>query len=527
MPKGQVTKLVFKQDFTGQMMLLPPSLDELIAADHPVRTIGAVLEEVDMKPLLRRYKMGGTSPYHPRTLLKALVFAYLNNIYSSRKIEQALKENIHFMWLCGMKKPDHNTIARFRGKRLQKTLEPIFTQVVFMLCNEGLLSIKEVYTDGTKIEANANRYTFVWGKAIQTSRERIHQQIKQLWDYAKKVAAEELDDDTDPDDYKKIDAAKVKATIKSINAAVQAAEAEDTEVPKSIKQKLAYAEKHWPAALDKYEVQEQILGEQRSSYSKTDTDATFMRMKEDHMKNGQLKPGYNLQISTNNQMIVNYSLHQNATDTATLISHLQLHKEKYHELPENLTADAGYGSEENYQYLQNEQVEAFVKHQYFDRNQHEKTRNKNPFSPDKLYYNKEEDYYVCPMGQHMHCMGSYTSKTANGYPQQIKKYQAKNCEGCPLRSVCHQSKYNRTIQINHTLNRLKQEAEQKLQSEEGIEKRKRRCYDVEPVFANIKHNYHYKRFMLRGLDKVSVEAGLLALSHNLRKKIALQKQKAA
>lgn len=163
-------------------------------------------------------------------LLKSLVYAYINNIYSSRKIEEAVSSNIYFMWLAGMAKPDHNTINRFRGKRLEKTLQPIFTQVVTLLCEEGLLNIKDLYTDGTKIEANANRYTFVWGKAIKTSKEKIKQQLNDLWQYAKSVAAAEMDD-TDPTSFEKIDAEKVAATIEKINEALK-----DKDIDKQVKQ---------------------------------------------------------------------------------------------------------------------------------------------------------------------------------------------------------------------------------------------------------------------------------------------------
>ena len=142
-------------------MLLPPSLEELIVADHPVRIVNQVLDKIDIEPLLQQYSGGGSSSFHPRMLLKVLVFAYINNNYSSRKIESALKENIHYMWLSGMSTPDHNTINRFRSERLKEVLRQVFTQVVLLLSEEGLLNIKELYTDGTKIEANASRYTFV------------------------------------------------------------------------------------------------------------------------------------------------------------------------------------------------------------------------------------------------------------------------------------------------------------------------------------------------------------------------------
>jgi IS5 family transposase len=313
----------------------------------------------------------------------------------------------------------------------------------------------------------------------------------------------------------KIDAEKVEQTINKINEALKGKEVES-----KFKQKLNYAKKNWPANLRKYEEQEKIMGEERSSYSKTDTDATFMPMKEDHMQNGQLKPAYNVQISTNNQFIASYSIHQKTTDTNTLTPHLEQHEKEFVQKPEVVTADAGYGSEENYQSLEDKGIRAYVKHNQFDRQQNETIRNKKPFAADKLYYNKEKDCYYCPMGQVMNNIGTTTKTTSTGFTQHITRYQTKNCEGCPLRGVCHKAKGNRTIEINYNLNRLKQKADELLLSEEGIQHRKQRPCDVEPVFGNIKNNHHFKRFMLRGIEKVSIEIGLVALAHNLRKKAA-------
>jgi transposase len=514
MKKRNDTKVIFKPYDQQQSMLLPPSLEELIEANHPVRVVNKVLDQIDIVPLIAKYKPGGTSSFHPRMLLKVLVFAYLNNIYSSRKIEEALKQNIYFMWLSAKATPDHNTINRFRGERLKDVLRNIFTQVVQLLVQEGLLSIKELYTDGTKIEANANRYTFVWGKAIKTNKEKIKKQLDELWQYAQKVAAEEIND-TDPSGFDKIDAQKVEQTINQINEALKGKEVES-----KIKQKLNYAKKNWPANLKKYEEQERIMGEERSSYSKTDNDATFMRMKEDHMKNGQLKAAYNVQFSTNKQFIASYSIHQKTTDTNTLIPHLEQQEKDLGEKPHVITADAGYGSEENYQCLEEKNITAYIKHNQFDRQQNERIRDSKPFSTEKLYYNQEKDCYYCPMGQAMNNIGTTIKTTTTGFKQHITRYQAKNCEGCPLRGVCHKAKGNRTIEINHNLNRLKKKADELLLSEEGVRHRKQRPCDVEPVFGNIKNNHHFKRFMLRGIEKVNIETGLIALAHNLRKKAA-------
>ena len=516
MARGKTLSVVFKANHQHQLMAFPPSLDELIASDHPVRVVHEVLEKVDITLLMKQYKPGGASSYHPRMLLKAVVYAYINNIYSSRRIEQALQESIYFMWLTGMSKPDHNTINRFRGQRLQKTLQPIFTQVVLLLCEEGLLSLKDLYTDGTKIEANANRYTFVWGKAIRSSKERIAQQLDELWKYAQSVAASEMDD-TDPSGFKKIDKEIVQATVEKINTALK-----DKKVTARVRQKLNYARKHWPAALDKYEQQEKIMGTSwRSSYSKIDPDATFMRMKEDHMRNGQLKPGYNIQISTNSQYIASYSIHQSPNDTGTLIPHLKAHIKQLGK-PNNITADAGYGSEQNYQWLENKRITAYVKYPYFDRHQSRKLSNKKPYTIDQFHYDEQKHRYYCPAGKPMKKIGSHvrTNKTRSGIAQTLTCYQAKNCAGCPLRQQCHPKQGDRIIEVNHNLNRLRQKADKRLKTKRGVQKRKQRCWDTEPVFGNIKHNHHFKRFMLRGIDKVLVETGLLALAHNLRKKVA-------
>jgi transposase len=514
MARGKTLKVVFKQNFQNQGMLLPPDLNDLIAQNHPVRVVHAVLEQVDISQLVQQYKPGGTSSYHPRMLLKVLVYAYINNIYSSRKIEEAVSQNINFMWLAGMSKPDHNTINRFRGQRLQKSLQPIFTQVVLLLCQEGLLSIKDLYTDGTKIEANANRYTFVWGNSIKTNKEKMKQQLGELWQYAQSVAASELDD-TDPTDFEKIDSEKMTATIDTINEALK-----DKKVDKGIKQKLNYAKKHWPAALDKYRQQEKILGENRSSFSKTDTDATFMRMKEDHMKNGQLKPAYNVQISTNSQYIASYSVHQSPTDTKTLIDHVSGHIKQFKQKPNNITADAGYGSEQNYQWLEKKRITAYIKYSQFDRMQNENMREKKSFAVDQLEYDAQTNQYLCPIGEPMKHKGWHIEETKAGYPQIIDSYQANDCKSCLLNGICNTQQGDRIIEVSLNNLRLRKAAEKRLKTRGGVQKRKQRCFDTEPVFANIKHNHHFKRFMLRGLEKVTVETGLLALAHNLRKKAA-------
>lgn len=505
---------VFKPYNQGQLLAIPPTLEELVPQGHPVRVVNEVINRLNIEPLLKAYHIKGSSSYHPRMLLKVLVYGYVSNIYSSRKLAAACKESVYLMWLSSMSYPDHNTINRFRGVRLKNALGSVFEDVVRLLAEEGLLSIEEVNTDGTKIEANANKYTFVWKKSIRTNKEKMKKQLTEIWQYAQQVAAEE-DKLPEPPDFTKIDSEKVKATIDRLNEKLAGKEHLD----KKIKARLKYITKAYPGNIAKYEQQEAVLKE-RNSYSKTDPDATFMRMKEDHMKNGQLKPGYNVQISTSNQFIVNYTIHSNPSDTNTLNAHLTQHEASFGKAPGVLVADAGYGSEENYTLLEQKETIAFVKYGMFDKQQNENHNSKHPFSADKLFYNPQKDCYICPMGQPMSFIGASKRRTSTGFEQTVKRYQAASCANCPLNGSCHKSQGNRIIEINEDLNRLKRKAHKLLNSEEGIQRRKKRCFDVEPVFGNIKQNHGFKRFMLRGKAKVEIEWGLIAIAQNLRKKAA-------
>lgn len=273
-------------------------------------------------------------------------------------------------------------------------------------------------------------------------------------------------------------------------------------------------EKHLPR-LERYEQDLEILGE-RNSYSKTDPDATFMRMKEDAMKNGQLKPAYNVQISTENQFISHFGIYQNPGDSRTLIPYLEDFEAIYEKQSQIIVADAGYGSEENYDYLASKNAEAFVKYNYFHKGQKKKFK-RDIRKAENLYYNEQEDVFICPVGQKMKKVASSQSTSPSGYVSQISHYEAQNCQGCPLRGSCHKAKGNRSIQINHKLRAYRQKAKEKLLSEEGLHHRSQRPIEPEAVFGQLKSNNYFKRFTFKGLAKVKLEFALQAIGHNLRK----------
>jgi len=505
----------FKSYDQDQTLLFPPSLSDFISSDHPVRTVSTVIDRIQIDNIIKKYSKTGAKAYHPKMMLKLLVYAYLCNIYSSRKIEQATSENVHFMWISGMQKPDHNTIARFRNSRLKGVLKEVFSQVVLLLVESGHIDLQTIYVDGTKIEANANKFSFVWGKAIQKNIDRMKERLNELWDYTEQVAKEDMANVSKPD-LSDISPEKVEQTISTINEALK-----DKKIDKKIRQQLNYAKNNYPDSLKNNEEKLEKLGE-RNSYSKTDEDATFLRMKDDYMQNGQLKPGYNLQLSTQNQFLINYSNHHNPTDTKTLIPHLNQIQEMYPGMVNNVCGDSGYGSEENYDFLESKKLNAYIKYNYFHKEQKKGNQAYSEFHPNNLYYNANIDVYYCPMGQPMRLQYIKKEKNDEGYEKKIHYYQAYNCKGCPLRGSCHKAQGNRTIQVSHKLNKLRNKARELLTSEEGLKHRSQRPADVEAAFGNLKHNKGFKRFLLRGHENVEIETGLLAMAINLKKMNAIK-----
>lgn len=505
------SNLRFKALPSNSLSLFPEDIFAKIPKQHPVRLINEVVDNLDIEHIIRQYKGGGTTSFHPRMMIKVLFYAYFNNVYSCRKIEKALQENIHFMWLSGNSLPDYRTINYFRGKRLKEHIQQLFADVVRMLQELQYVSLNVQYIDGTKIESAANRYSFVWKGSVEKNKAKLEDKIQSVLsdiDAQIKEDRTQFNKDKTP---KPIDSHELKDKLKQLNQEIK----DNNKASKQVKQQIKKIEEEQLPRLEKYEKQLATLGD-RNSYSKTDEDAVFMRLKDDHMQNGQLKPAYNTQISTENQFITHYSIHQTAGDTTTLKKHLEGFEENYQTQSQEVVADAGYGSEENYEMMEVKEIDAYVKYNYFHKEQ-KRTQKNNPFLVQNLYYNETGDYYVCPMGQRMEHIGKGKRVSKNGYEAEVDYYEARRCEGCPLRGMCHKAKGNRLIEVNHNLNRHKAQARENLMSERGLYHRSKRPIEVEAVFGQMKSNNKFTRFTLRGLDKVDIEFGLMALAHNLRK----------
>ena len=502
-----MAKLAIKSDNRKQNLLLPPSLDELVPENHMVRVVDAVLDRLDISDILSTYRGGGNSAFNPKMMLKVLVFAYLSNVYSSRRIEELLKRDIYFMWLAGMKRPDFRTINYYRGKRLKEGFDAVFTQVVRLLHEEGFVSLKVQYIDGTKIESVANKYTFVWRGSVEKYDARLKAKTEALLRQIEQNHAIENQENPAPEE---LTAEEVAERVERIREKVDA-----DNLSKEERKALKQIETDAVPRMNRYKEQLETMGP-RNSYSKTDPDATFMRMKEDAMLNGQLKPGYNVQISTENQFITNFGIYQRPTDTLTMISYLESFKARYGMQSEEIVADSGYGSEENYEYMFSNGMTPYVKYNMFHVEQRRGYRN-NPFRVSNLFYNPDDDFYVCPMGQKLKFIRQEKRYTASGYQQTVSVYRACRCEGCPLRGQCHKSKRDRQIEVNHTLDDYKARARELLTSEQGIKHRSNRPIEPEAVFGQIKECGRFRRLRLKGLTGAKIDFGLKALAHNLRK----------
>ncbi len=501
----------FKPYLQNQLRLLPLDLSDMIPEGHLARVVDEVVESLDLKTLKALYPGGGAPAYDPRMMLKVVIFAYASGVYSSRRISEATRSNIYFLWLTGCSPLDHMTVNRFRTERLAGAFEDIFTDTVMMLAKRGLVTLDTYFLDGTKVEANANRYTFTWRKSIERNREKLRLRIGELMGEIDALNDEEdrlFDDMPEPEAVTSEDIGEISRRINE--------RLKETPKDKGLKRASRDLERDLLPRMERYERDLADMGE-RKSLSKTDRDATFMRMKEDRMGNGQLKAAYNVQIGTENQFVVHTTLHQRPGDTACLKPHLESLKRSLGRLPERVVADAGYGSEENYEYLEGEGSRAFVKYGMFHKEQ-KRSFGKDPVQPANWEYDEGADEYVCAGGRRLAFLRESKARSDLGYASTTRVYRCSDCEGCPHAARCLRTGSGaRSIYVNERLNGYREKAAALLTSEEGIDLRRRRATDVETVFGNIKRNWGFKRFTLRGIAKAAHEWRLLMMGHNMRK----------
>lgn len=513
---------MYKNYTTTGQLVLPMDIEILIPKRHLCRIVDLAVEKMNPNLLALLHPGGGRPPYHPKMMLKVILYAYSNRIYSSRQIAKQLEENITFMWLSGQQKPDFRTINRFRSNRMKEIIYETFFSIVDLLREEGLVKLEDYFLDGTKIEANANKYTFVWRKSTEKYDKKLDEKFQQIVLGIEHVIKEDEEAEQVLDLEGKLEetpitSEKITETIKKLEERLEL-----DPKNKPLKKAKRQLTKDLLPRKQKYEEQKATFGE-RNSFSKTDTDATFMRMKEDHMMNGQLKPGYNVQIGTENQFIVGFSLHQRAGDPGCLIPHLDLLKKYSRPKPKSIIADSGYGSEENYVHCEKEKMEALIKYNTIDKEETKAWREQIG-RIENMTYDEDLDEWICSNGKRLTFQYESRKKTDNGYESIKRTYRCTECHICPFQTSCAKDKDTKTVQVSIENQKQRKEVRERLSSEEGDQKYRKRKIDVEPVFGQIKHNREFKRFALRGLSKNTTDWGLICVAHNLKKWEATSKK---
>lgn len=500
---------------------LPLDLEISIPSDDPVRLVSAFVEEMDLSELYKTYGRIRKNQATPRQMLKLVIYAAMNRIYSSRDIRKACKRDINFMYLLeGMPAPDHATIARFISLHFSACAKVLLAQMSDLLYLLGEISGKTIFIDGTKIESAANKYTFVWKRAITKNQARLYTKLTSFV-----AECEELygirtvyHDQISIHTLKRLKKQLCRVKVQEGIVFVHGIGRRKTQLQKSLEQLDQYLEKR-----KEYTKKLYTLGD-RNSYSKTDPDATFMRMKEDAMLNGQLKPAYNIQHGVDSEYITWIDISPRPTDTCTLIpflkdmeSHLGF---KYSEI----VADAGYESEENYLFIEGNGQTAYIKPQNYEISKTRKYK-KDISRRENMEYHADRDSYICRNGRELTVTNERRSKTASGYVSVKTYYRSPDCTGCPYKTECIKGnncktpmeKRNKVLMVSKTMSQKRAEDLERITSEYGTMLRMNRSIQAEGSFADVKEDMNFRRYLYRGKANALAESILLAMGRNINK----------
>lgn len=488
-------------------VVLPINLGICIPEGDFVFKVAEICESLDYTELFNTY-VRSWRKVNPITLFEILIFGYMEHKYSGRDIAKACHNDIRFMWLLnGEPAPSHATISRFQDERLSTVIEGLFYQFVEKLCEMGEIKFKNLFVDGTKIEAYANKYTFVWKKAVEKNLAKLNRKIETALSEVSERYGLLCSCVTLESCYEYL---LKQAQLFELVFAVGKGKRK-TQLQRDIETLEAFLNKkdEYYSHLGKFNG--------RNSFSKTDTDATFMHMKEDYMKNGQLKPGYNIQIGVESEYIVGVGAFSNRSDVQTLIPFLNrmfLHTNRRFE---RIIADAGYESSENYLYLEENEQECFIKPANYEISK-KRTYKANSYAVENMAYNEKRDEYTCPRGRKLKFKRESTKTTANGYNVSTRYYSNYSCGRCPHKDKCHRSRNGyRTVQVNSIMTKHRQIALKNITSEEGTLLRMNRSIQVEGVFGILKEDYGFRRFMTRGKKNIETQFFILAFALNIEK----------
>lgn len=522
----RINTFILHKDYTrfhqNYQLVLPLDIEHMIPDDDSVRLLSQFIERMFLGDLYRTYSREGHSDEPtPRQLLKILVYAYMNQIYSSRDIERACHRDINFMWLLeGKKAPHYSTIARFRTLHFGACAEATMAEMSQLLYKLGEVSGETIFIDGTKIEACANKYTFVWKKAVTKNLEKLLGKLAAFVESCEELYGIRL---VYQGQVKMKHVKKLRKKLYALKESEGIGFVHGTGKRKSLLQKSIETLEGYLDRLKEYTKKLYVCGT-RNSYSKTDHDATFMRMKEDAMGNGQLKAAYNLQHGVDSEYIVWLTIGPQPSDTTTLIPFFESLRENLGLSYKKVSTDPGYESEENYGYLDASGKLAYIKPTNYEISKTRKYK-KDIGRIENMEYDEAGDTYTCHNGKKLYMDHIKKEKTRTGYEREVSVYTCRECSGCPYKKECIKGNNCKTpleerdknLYVSKKLLQYRKADLERLQSEEGCELRMNRSIQVEGSFGELKQNSGFRRFMCRGTRNVKAESILLAFAHNINK----------
>ena len=477
-----------QEHYTAYQLKLPVEIEKIIEISDPVYSFSEVMDHIDLnKYLTIEERRSGRPRYDQKTLLKIILFAFMENGYASvREIKKYCKTDIRYMWLLqDNPPPSHMTIDNFMNKTMLENIDKIFADVNEYIFQKEQVDLNHVYIDGTKISANAGKYSWVWKKSCEKNRIKLFVKITELlenmnagtallgvkFDIREEYAIEYLE-------------GILKKYTELVGfdpgKAVHGKGNHKTSEQRLIEKFSEYIIER----LKKYAERIKICGNDRNSYSKTDHDATFMRMKRDHMGNDQLLPGYNIQCAVCDGFIAAFDVYQYASDMDCFQPLMERFQSLYGQYPEYPVADAGYGSYNNYLYCEEHGMEKFMKFTMYEKeSKNEKYRN-DPYRAVNFPIN-ERGLPVCPNGKEFHFIYSRPVR-GNKYGRTEEYFQCEDCSGCPHKEKCCKCKGNRIVRLNEELTQFHAEVLNNLNSIHGALLRMNRSIQSEGTFGTIK-----------------------------------------
>ena len=507
-------------NYTPIQLKLPVDLENIIEINDAVYAFNEVVSHIDLKKYFveKDYKATGRPRYEREKLLKVLLFAFMEQGYPSlREIEKLCKVDIRFIWLLDeMKAPSYATLCDFINQELSCSLDEIVQEINNYIFAQEHVDLDHVYIDGTKIEASANKYSWVWKKSCLTSISREFDKITKTFQDANETVLQYLGLKLGVrEEYTAEYLSEILEEFLKVTGMNQEEFAHGSGRRKTAGQRLYERIDDSRKKLKGYREKVDICGDKRNSYSKTDHDATFMRVKKDYMGNDQLLPAYNVQMGICDGYIAVYGVYQYASDSDCFQPLIEEFKRRYHKYPKYPVADAGYGNLNNYLYCQEHGMEKYMKFPMYEKETKGKKYHDDPYRAVNFRVN-EAGRLVCPNGKEFLFLRTEPVK-GNQYGRTVELHQCEDCSGCPHRSKCHKSRFDRIIRLNYELTSFHKEVLDNLNSIHGALLRMNRSIQSEGTYGEIKANRGYERFRRRGINKVILEIALISCGFNLHK----------